>query len=108
MTDNNIWFESNPKIYKGLSNKACALMLPMFYSIDEENAVHKNQFRKTVTWIKDPRTLNIYWNELVDKEFLVHLKKKIWMVSPHICYKGSTSYSELLEKWNEACFATVS
>jgi len=84
-----------------VSNKACALLFQLMLNIDEQNTVHKTNFFKTVKWIKDRRTANKYWKELVENDVIVHLDRKIWMVSPFECFSQEDSRDHLVTKWEE-------
>lgn len=76
------------------------MMFLLMLGMNEHNEVTKGEFLSSVHWIRDSRTGNKYWNELVDRGVLVHLRNKIWMVSPHEGYSGNASYNELITKWN--------
>ena len=89
-----------------LSRTAQALMLPLTILSNRNNEINKKQFIDTINWIKDIRTWDKYWEELVDKGFLIQLDKDNWMVSPHECYAEGISHSTLITKWNEVRNAT--
>ncbi len=84
-----------------LSKTACALLLPLTLLSNKNNEVDKKSFMEVVNWIKDYRTWNKYWKELVNKGVLVRLDKNTWMVSPHECYSDEASHNALINKWNE-------
>ena len=84
-----------------LSRTAQALMLPLTILSNRNNEINKKKFIDTINWIKDIRTWDKYWEELVDKGFLIQLDKGNWMVSPHKCYADGISHSTLINKWNE-------
>ena len=65
-----------------LSRTACALLLPLTILSNKNNEIDKKAFIRVVSWIKDYRTWNKYWTELVDKGVLIQVNKDMWMVSP--------------------------
>ena len=89
-----------------LSRTACALLLPLTILSNKNNEIDKKAFIRAVDWIKDYRTWNKYWAELVEKSVLIQVDRNIWMVSPHECYSDGVSHNELINKWNEVCNAT--
>ena len=91
---------------KDLSRTAHALVLPLILLSNKNNEIDKKVFIKAVNWIKDYRTWNKYWAELVDKSVLIQVNRDIWMVSPHECYSDGISHNELINKWNEVRDAT--
>ena len=68
---------------------------------NKNNEIDKKDFIEVVSWIKDYRTWNKYWTELVEKGVLIQVDKDIWMVSPHECYADGASHTTLINKWNE-------
>ena len=91
---------------KDLSRTAHALVLPLILLSNKNNEIDKKAFTRAVDWIKDYRTWNKYWAELVDKSVLIQVNRDIWMVSPHECYSDGISHNELINKWNEVRNAT--
>ena len=89
-----------------LSRTAFALLLPLTLLSNKNNEIDKKAFIRAVDWIKDYRTWNKYWAELVEKSVLIQVDRNIWMVSPHECYSDGVSHNELINKWNEVCNAT--
>ena len=89
-----------------LSRTACALLLPLTLLSNKNNEINKKAFIRAVDWIKDYRTWNKYWAELVEKSVLIQVDRDIWMVSPHECYSDGISHNELINKWNEVRNAT--
>ena len=89
-----------------LSRTACALLLPLTLLSNKDNEIDKKAFIRIVSWIKDYRTWNKYWTELVEKGVLIQIDKDIWMISPHECYADGASHTTLLNKWNEVRNAT--
>jgi len=85
-----------------LSRMAGALLLPLILLSNRENEISKERFIKAVSWINDYRTWNKYWNELENKDVIIHLDKQVWMISPHECYAEGVSHVTLINKWNEA------
>ena len=88
-----------------LSRTACALLLPLAILANKNNEIDKKQFMQTIHWIKDYRTWNKYWEELIANNILVRLDKNTWMVSPHEFYTDDISHNSLINKWNEVCNA---
>ena len=86
---------------KSLSKTACALLLPLTLLSNKDNEIDRKAFVGVVNWIKDYRTWDKYWGELVEKGVLVQVNKDIWMVSPHECYSAGASHNILINKWNE-------
>ncbi len=84
-----------------LSRTACALLLPLTLLSNKDNEIDKKEFIRIVSWIKDYRTWDKYWTELVEKGVLIQVDKDIWMVSPHECYADGVSHTTLINKWNE-------
>ena len=84
-----------------LSRTACALLLPLTLLSNTDNEIDKKEFIRIVSWIKDYRTWDKYWTELVEKGVLIQVDKDIWMVSPHECYADGVSHTTLINKWNE-------
>jgi len=84
-----------------LSRTACALLLPLVLWANKNNEINKKEFVNKITWIKDYRTWNKYWAELVNNNILIQIDKHIWMVSPHECYSDGMSHTALINKWNE-------
>ena len=84
-----------------LARTACALLLPLTILSNKNNEIDKEEFINAVSWIKDYRTWNKYWNELEKNNVLVQLDTKKWMVCPHMCYSDGVSHNELITKWNE-------
>ena len=89
-----------------LSRTACALLLPLTLLSNKDNEIDKKAFIRIVSWIKDYRTWDKYWTELVEKGVLIQVDKNIWMVSPHECYADGVSHTTLINKWNEVRNAT--
>ena len=89
-----------------LSRTAYALLLPLAVLANKNNEINKKEFISTIQWIKDSRTWDKYWEELVENNILIQLDKDIWMVSPYECYTEDTSHSTLINKWNGVCNAT--
>ena len=94
-----IWIDLADGTHNRVSNKACAFMFILMLQIDANNEVNKQEVFKAISWIKDSRTANKYWKELVDHGVLAKIKKKQWMVSPYECYIGGMPYTLLVEKW---------
>ena len=84
-----------------LSKTACALLLPLTILSNKNNEIDKKEFMSAISWIKDYRTWDKYWAELVDNNIVVQVDKATWMVSPHECYAEGISHNELIHKWNE-------
>ena len=84
-----------------LSRTACALLLPLTLLSNKDNEIDKKAFIRTVSWIKDYRTWNKYWAELVEKGILIQIDRNIWMISPHECYADEATHTTLINKWNE-------
>ena len=89
-----------------LSRTACALLLPLTLLSNKNNEIDKKAFIRGISWIKDYRTWNKYWTELVENGILIQVDKDIWMVSPHECYADGASHTTLINKWNEVRNAT--
>jgi hypothetical protein len=89
-----------------LSRTACALLLPLTLLSNKNNEIDKEEFINSVSWIKDYRTWDKYWNELEENNVLVQLDAKKWMVCPHMCYSDGAVHNELITKWNEVSNAT--
>lgn len=96
------YINADPVSSNKLSRVGCALLLPLMLLADKDNMINKKSFTKSVGWIRDYRTWNKYWTELVKENVLVRLDKKIWMVSPYECYTGGVSRMYLINKWDEA------
>ena len=88
-----------------LSSTACALLLPLTLLSNKNNEIDKKEFVKAVSWIKDYRTWDKYWNELEENDVLVRLDDGKWMVCQHVCYSDGVSHNDLITKWNEVCDA---
>ena len=84
-----------------ISKTACALLLPLTLLSNENNEINRKAFIKGVSWIKDDRTWNKYWTELVEEGVLIQVDKDTWMVSPHECYADGASHVTLINKWKE-------
>ena len=87
--------------HKDLSRTASALLLPLMILANKNNEIDKKVFIKKVTWISDYRTWGKYWRELEEKNILIQLDKRLWMISPHECYSDGACHSTLINKWNE-------
>jgi hypothetical protein len=85
-----------------VSSKVIRLILPLWLNIDKNNQVDKRKFEKRLSKIKDYRSWQKYWKELVDKNIVIFLDKNTIMVSPHECYCEGASQNTLINKWNEA------
>lgn len=84
-----------------LSKTACALLLPLTLLSNKNNEINRKAFIKGVSWIKDYRTWDKYWEELIKEDVLTQVNKDIWMVSPHECYADGVSHVTLINKWKE-------
>ena len=98
-----IWMNLEKGVKNELSNKACAMLFQLMMNIDKNNEVNKGAFLSSIPWIRDRRTANKYWKELVDNGVLVHLERRIWMVSPYECYSAGVMQTELVRKWEAVC-----
>ncbi len=96
------YISGDPLSSKNLSRTACAILLLLYYHVDEDNLVHKGRFIRKVGLDMDPRTWNKYWHELENAAVLVKVNIKTWMISPYQCYAEGRSFNSLLKKWNEA------
>jgi hypothetical protein len=85
-----------------LSSKAISLLIPMWLNINDDNLLNRGRFQKKVARIKDYRSWNKYWAELVECDVVIFLDKNIIMVSPHECYRDGVCQNRLITKWNEA------
>lgn len=94
------YINTDPALKKSLSRIAYALLLPLILLSNKNNEINKKRFMKAVGWINDYRTWNKYWKELVDKDVLIRLDKRLWMLSPHECYADGVSQDVLIHKWD--------
>jgi len=89
-----------------LSRTGQALLLPLMILANKNNEINKKEFIDAIQWIKDARTWDKYWEELVQNSILVQLDRDTWMVSPYECYAENASHSTLINKWNGVFNAT--
>lgn len=103
------WINIESLIIESLSRSAHALMLHVvFLSTNQFNYIKKFDVFNAVQWIKDARTREKHWQELIDKQAIVHVDGDTWMVSPHVFYPDGTSYVRLITQWNRVCHESVS
>lgn len=97
-----IRYNTHSGTHEMLSSQACALLLSLWLTIDPGNEISKKAFKGKVGWIRDVRTWAKYWQELVDRDILVHIKGDAWMVSPYEVFTEGAGRMDLETKWNEA------
>lgn len=102
------WIHTDSPTRNKLSRTAHALMLPIIFLSNNQNEINKRKLINTVSWIRDTRTWNKYWQELVEAGVLVQLDQHMWMISPYECYPEGASHKLLVHRWDEARNAAAS
>lgn len=85
-------------MYYQISSKACGVVLKLWYLADNDNLFRKKELFD-VCWMKDLRTFNKYWQELVDYGFIRQVKPKVWMVDPNEVFHKNADQGTLIARW---------
>lgn len=95
------YITDNPAASNCLSRTANAIMLLLYFNVDEDNLINKEKFMRRVGLVMDTRTWNKYWLELESKGILARTGIKTWMLSPYQCYSEGKTHKTLAATWNK-------